>query len=192
MKTVDRRQQVIDSAEKSFALFGYKATTMEQVARLANVGKGTIYTFFENKEELFGEILHSIITDMKRITEQTVQDDKPFLENVHQSMDALLEYREEHELLIKLFQEVNEFGTPQAKEGLQKVETAILEYLERQVQRAMELEQIREDDPRLVSFVLLKLYVTLTSDWNKAHPSLHKDQIKDFVGLFLKSGLSPT
>lgn len=45
MKTIDRRQQVMDSAEKSFALFGYKATTMEQVARLANVGKGTIYTF---------------------------------------------------------------------------------------------------------------------------------------------------
>ncbi|OMF63604.1 TetR/AcrR family transcriptional regulator [Paenibacillus sp. FSL R5-0766] len=189
MRTIDRRQQVIDSAEKSFALFGYKATTMEQVARLANVGKGTIYTFFENKEELFDEILHSIITDMKQITEQTVKEENSFLDNVHLSMDSLLEYREEHELLIKLFQEVNDFGTPQAKEGLQKVETAILEYLERQVQRAMELQQIREDDPKLVSFVLLKLYVTLTSDWNKTHPTLHKDQIKTFVGLFLKSGL---
>jgi AcrR family transcriptional regulator len=182
----------MDSAEKSFALFGYKATTMEQVARLANVGKGTIYTFFENKEELFDEILRSIIADMKQITEQTVKDENSFLDNVHQSMDSLLEYREEHELLIKLFQEVNEFGTPQAKEGLQKVEKAILEYLERQVSRAMELQQIRSDDPKLVSFVLLKLYVSLTSDWNKAHPTLHKDQIKAFVGLFLKNGLSPT
>lgn len=129
---------------------------------------------------------------MRQITEQTVKEENSFLDNVHMSMDSLLEYREEHELLIKLFQEVNEFGTPQAKEGLQKVETAILEYLERQVSRAMELEQIRRDDPKLVSFVLLKLYVTLTSDWNKAHPTLHKDQIKDFVGLFLKNGLSPT
>ncbi|WFA83104.1 TetR/AcrR family transcriptional regulator [Paenibacillus amylolyticus] len=192
MKTIDRRQQVMDSAEKSFALFGYKATTMEHVARLANVGKGTIYTFFDNKEELFSEILRSIIADMRQITEQTVKEENSFLDNVHMSMDSLLEYREEHELLIKLFQEVNEFGTPQAKEGLQKVETAILEYLERQVSRAMELEQIRRDDPKLVSFVLLKLYITLTSDWNKAHPTLHKDQIKDFVGLFLKNGLSPT
>lgn len=50
MKTIDRRQQVMDSAEKSFALFGYKATTMEQVARLANVGKGTIYTFSKIKK----------------------------------------------------------------------------------------------------------------------------------------------
>lgn len=42
---IDRRQQVIEAAEKSFALFGYKATTMDQVAKIANVGKGTIYTF---------------------------------------------------------------------------------------------------------------------------------------------------
>ncbi|KOY13000.1 TetR/AcrR family transcriptional regulator [Paenibacillus xylanivorans] len=192
MAAVDRRQQVIESAERSFALFGYKATTMEQVARIANVGKGTIYTFFENKEELFGEIMHSIISDMRQITEEIVQDDQPFLENVHQSMDALLEYRQEHELLIKLFQEVNEFGTPQAREGLQKVESAILEYLERQVKRAMELRQIRRDDPKIVSFVLLKLYINLTSDWNKTNPSLHKDQIKAFVSQFLLSGLSPT
>lgn len=97
MKTIDRRQQVMDSAEKSFALFGYKATTMEQVARLANVGKGTIYTFFENKEELFSEILRSIIADMRQITEQTVKEENSFLDNVHMSMDSLLEYREEHE-----------------------------------------------------------------------------------------------
>lgn len=45
MSAVDRRKQVLDAASKSFALFGYKATTMEQVAKIANVGKGTIYTF---------------------------------------------------------------------------------------------------------------------------------------------------
>lgn len=50
---MDRRQEILEAATKSFSLFGYKATTMDQVAKLANVGKGTIYTFFANKEELF-------------------------------------------------------------------------------------------------------------------------------------------
>ena len=66
MSAVDRRKQVLDVASKSFALFGYKATTMEQVAKIANVGKGTIYTFFTNKDELFDEILLSAIMEMKR------------------------------------------------------------------------------------------------------------------------------
>ena len=36
---MDRRQEILLSATKSFTLFGYKATTIEQVAKIANVGK---------------------------------------------------------------------------------------------------------------------------------------------------------
>ncbi|MDQ0087419.1 AcrR family transcriptional regulator [Paenibacillus anaericanus] len=191
MAVVDRRKLVIEAAEKSFALFGYKATTMDQVARIANVAKGTIYTFFTNKEELFDEILRSIIADMKRISEQEVHEDKPFFENLYQSMDALLVYRREQELLIKLFQEVRDFGTPQAREGLEKVENAILDYLERQISRAVERGEIRSFDPKVISFILMKLYVALTSDWNKLHEPLNEAQIKEFVKMFLTGGLSP-
>lgn len=49
MAVVDRRQQVLQAATKSFSLFGYKATTMDQVAKIANVGKGTIYTFLRTR-----------------------------------------------------------------------------------------------------------------------------------------------
>ncbi|GIP54022.1 MULTISPECIES: TetR/AcrR family transcriptional regulator [Paenibacillus] len=190
MAVVDRRKQVIEAAEKSFALFGYKATTMDHVAKIANVAKGTIYTFFTNKEELFDEILRSVILDMKRIAEREVREDRPFFENLYQSMDSLLEYRAEHELLIKLFQEVRDFGTPQAREGLEKIEHAILGYLEKQVDRAAGRGEINGLDPKVVSFVLLKLYIALTSDWNKIHDPLSKEQIKEFTRRFLSGGLS--
>lgn len=79
MAVVDRRQQVLQAATKSFSLFGYKATTMDQVAKIANVGKGTIYTFFTNKEQLFDEILRDVILEMKMIAEREIRRDKPFL-----------------------------------------------------------------------------------------------------------------
>ncbi|MES9682444.1 helix-turn-helix domain-containing protein, partial [Gottfriedia acidiceleris] len=50
-----KKQNILQAATKSFTIFGYKATTMSQIAKQANVGKGTIYTFFKNKEELFDE-----------------------------------------------------------------------------------------------------------------------------------------
>lgn len=191
MAVVDRRKQIIEAAEKSFALFGYKATTMDQVAKIANVGKGTIYTFFTNKEELFDEILRSVISEMKRISEHEVREDRPFFENLYQSMDALLEFRTEHELLIKLFQEVRDFGTPQAQEGLEKIEIAILSYLENQLERAVQRGEVRNLDLKVTSFVLVKLYVALTSDWNKHNEPLSQKQIKEFVWMFLSGGLSP-
>ncbi|CAM4465134.1 MAG: TetR/AcrR family transcriptional regulator [Paenibacillus macerans] len=191
MVLVDRRKQVVEAAEKSFSLFGYKATTMDHVAKIANVAKGTIYTFFKNKEELFDEILRSVIVDMRRIVEREVDENKPFFDNLHRVMDAILEYRSEHELLIKLSQEVREIGTPKAREGLERVENNILDYLERHISRSAERKEIRDFDPKLVSFVVFKLYITLTSDWNKAHKPLSKDQIKNFIRDFLASGLSP-
>ena len=51
---------------------------MDQVAKLANVGKGTIYTFFKNKEELFGEIISNLITEMKQVAENAIRSDVSF------------------------------------------------------------------------------------------------------------------
>ncbi|WP_068615122.1 TetR/AcrR family transcriptional regulator [Paenibacillus tuaregi] len=190
MSSVDRRKQIVEAATKSFSMFGYKATTMDQVARIANVGKGTIYTFFSNKEELFDEILHVVIGEMKRITELEVREDKAFFDNLYSGLDSVLEFRKEHELLIKLSQEVREFGTPQAREAMQRVEVAILDYLEQQITRAASLGEIRKVDPKVTSLVMLKLYITLASDWNKLYEPLDKEQIKSYFKLFLADGLA--
>lgn len=50
---VDRRKLILEAATKSFSMFGYKATTMDHVAKIANVGKGTIYTFLKIKRSSF-------------------------------------------------------------------------------------------------------------------------------------------
>ena len=76
---IDRKRSIIEVRTKSFSAFGYKATTMDQVAKLANVGKGTIYTFFKNKEELFGEIISNLITEMKQVAESAIRSDVSFL-----------------------------------------------------------------------------------------------------------------
>lgn len=190
MAVVDRRQQVLQAATKSFSLFGYKATTMDQVAKIANVGKGTIYTFFTNKEELFDEILRDMISEMKTIAEREIRRDKPFFDNLHRVLDALLEFRSEHELFIKLSQENREFGTPQAQEGLDKIESVILEYIEREVELAVRQGEIKPCDPKIVSVVMFKLYIVLTAELNKTHEPLGKEQIKDYFRLFLAEGLA--
>ncbi|MFP3472982.1 TetR/AcrR family transcriptional regulator, partial [Micrococcus sp. SIMBA_144] len=77
---------------------------MDQVAKLANVGKGTIYTFFKNKEELFDEIVSSLIKEMTHEAAEVIDPDATFSENVHAALFRLLEFRKEHKLTIKLYQ----------------------------------------------------------------------------------------
>lgn len=187
--SIDRRKQVVQAAAKSFSLFGYKATTMDQIAKIANVGKGTIYTFFANKEELFDEILQQVIQEMKHIAEGEIQEDKPFFDNLYRVLDRVLDFRSHHELVIKLSHEVRDFGTPMAKEGLNKIEQVILGYIEMQIKQGIDRQEIKACDPTVTSFVMLKLYIALTVEWKKLNEPLNKEDIKNYFRLYFLEGL---
>jgi TetR/AcrR family transcriptional regulator len=188
--TIDRRQLILEAASKSFTLFGYKATTMDQVAKLANVGKGTIYTFFKNKEELFDEIIKGLIKEMKAAAEEAYDEKKTFHENVHRSLMKILEFRKEHQLTIKLFQEEKEIGTPAVSEVIHNLEKVILNFIRGRVIQAINRGDIKDCDPDITAFIMLKLYVAFIFDWEKTHPPLEKEQILNLFQQYIFDGLS--
>ncbi len=47
-----RRESIVEAAEHVFRREGFEASTMEQVAAEAEVSKGTLYLYFENKDAL--------------------------------------------------------------------------------------------------------------------------------------------
>lgn len=188
--TINRKQEIIAAASKSFTLFGYKATTMDQIARLANVGKGTIYTFFKNKEELFHEITGDLLDDMIQAATESIDPALPFKDNVHQALYRMLEFRLEHQLTIKLFQEERDIGTPIVQEVMNKMEDIILSFIKDKVQVAIEKELIRPCDPELTAFIFLKLYIALIFDWEIKREPLNKEEIAKLFDLYLLQGLS--
>jgi adenylate cyclase len=48
-----KRRQILDGARKAFYAHGYAGASMDQIAALAGVSKGTLYVYFANKEALF-------------------------------------------------------------------------------------------------------------------------------------------
>lgn len=181
----DRRKMIVEAATKSFSMFGYKATTMDQVAKLANVGKGTIYTFFKNKEELFEEIISSIVKEMIIEAENVIQADLPFAENVHRALYRLLEFRSQHQLMIKLVQEEAEMGTLAVSEMLAHIENEIIAYLRKKIEIAISKGAFPASDTEITSFLLLKMYIALVSDWEKRHKPLSSEQIAEIMKVFL-------
>ncbi|MCM3570662.1 TetR/AcrR family transcriptional regulator [Neobacillus mesonae] len=185
----DRRKMIVEAATKSFSLFGYKATTMDQVAKLANVGKGTIYTFFKNKEELFEEIISSMVKEMIAEADAVIQPGLPITENVHHALYRLLEFRSKHQLMIKLVQEEKEMGTLAVSEMLQHVENEIIAYLKSKLDTAVEKSAIPPINTELMSFLLLKMYIVLVYDWEKNHKPLTSDEIAQIMNVYLLQGI---
>ena len=52
-----KRQQIIEGARRVFIDMGFDAASMNDITRAAGVSKGTIYVYFDNKEELFEALI---------------------------------------------------------------------------------------------------------------------------------------
>lgn len=180
---MDRRKEILEAATKSFSLFGYKATTMDQVAKLATVGKGTIYTFFSNKEELFHEIVFTMIKEMNAEKDAVIADDSSFQENAHLVLMKMLEFREQHALLAKLIAEEKEMKTPVVQEVLIKVEHEIVQYIAESLQNAIDKNEIRQVEVELVAYLIFKAYMAFAVDWQITHQNaLPEEKIVDVFG----------
>jgi len=51
-----KRRQIIEGARAAFLEQGFDAASMNDIARTAGVSKGTLYVYFQNKEQLFEAI----------------------------------------------------------------------------------------------------------------------------------------
>jgi AcrR family transcriptional regulator len=60
----DRRQAIIDAALVEFSAKGFAASRLEDIAKRAKVGKGTIYLHFFDKEALFQELVRTSIVPL--------------------------------------------------------------------------------------------------------------------------------
>lgn len=59
------RDQIIDSASKIFSRFGFKKTTMDDIALSMHKGKSSIYYYFKSKEEIFEAVIDKEVTVFK-------------------------------------------------------------------------------------------------------------------------------
>ena len=53
----NREARILDAAGELLLAFGYRRVTIDDVARRAGVGKGTVYLHWASKLELFATVL---------------------------------------------------------------------------------------------------------------------------------------
>ena len=59
------KNKIIESSISTFSKYGYDKSRMDDIAKTANLSKGTIYLYFKNKEELFNAISERNINELK-------------------------------------------------------------------------------------------------------------------------------
>lgn len=78
----DRPEQIRRAALRVFARKGYRNSVVEDVANEAGVSKGTIYTYFDRKEELLGAVFQDLMAEMEARQMEILESDRPPLEKI--------------------------------------------------------------------------------------------------------------
>src|SRR5262249_1395697 len=69
-----RPEEIVNAALETFAEHGFAAARLEDVANRAGVTKGTIYLYFENKEDLFQAVVRETVIPILARAEQEVRE----------------------------------------------------------------------------------------------------------------------
>jgi AcrR family transcriptional regulator len=67
-----KRRQILDGARTVFMSDGFDGASMNDIARVAGVSKGTLYVYFESKEALFEALIRE---DRQQQAERLLSDD---------------------------------------------------------------------------------------------------------------------
>ncbi len=71
---VQKRKDIALACKEMFFLHGIKDLTISQIAKTAGVGKGTLYDYFKNKEDIVFEIVNILIQERNIIKEKKISN----------------------------------------------------------------------------------------------------------------------
>lgn len=107
----NKRHHILQAAYVVFSRKGYHRATVDEIIALADTGKGTVYNYFVNKEQLFYTLIKECSTPFQIILEGIVNSSEPPFQKVEAMIKVFLEfYIENADLWRVMMHEVRGFG----------------------------------------------------------------------------------
>jgi len=87
-----RREEILEAAARLFARNGYSGTDTQVLADALQVGKGTLYRYFRNKEALFLAAVDRVMRKMRQAIDAAIDGIDEPLERIARAVRAYLEF----------------------------------------------------------------------------------------------------
>jgi TetR/AcrR family transcriptional regulator, repressor of fatR-cypB operon len=151
-----RQQEILKAARELFVTKGFRETTLDEIAHQAEFGKGTLYNYFANKEEIFRAIVEQAVEDSLAIGRESSEAAGGIREGLAVFAQKTIRYiKENGELLHVIYHELHRNPNPDEAWIRTTVARAneIWEPLAALLRREMDKGAIRKCDP--IEYVVL-------------------------------------
>jgi TetR/AcrR family fatty acid metabolism transcriptional regulator len=162
-----RAQDILSAAERVFAIHGFDAATIEQIAQEAEYAAGTIYLYFKDKHALYAALIASKLSSMVDQVEKAAQEAAPAdpANRLRNAIKAQFEFhdhnREFFEVLMRHHKEPPPAGTRDWKlieQTLKRHHTILVSLIEQSQRRKL----IRQGSSTDFATALVGMVVHLT------------------------------
>ncbi len=185
-----QREAILRAAVAVFSRKGFHKSNIEEIARRAQVGKGTIYTYFKNKSDLFAAAVTEGMETFKAKLSEELVSDLPFPQHFKQlvrvNVSSYLKYGD----LTKIFN--NELSNGIDRKTLRQIEQVRRDYLAffaDVLEDGHRRGYIREVDFRLAAVGLVGLLDSMCNHQLRNKDEVDEEQIFNTVYTLLSAGL---
>lgn len=157
LKKEQKKQSLLDAAYRLFLEKGVSKTSVDEIAKGANVAKGTFYLYFHDKEHLLQQLAYQI--SFRVLSEGyefvNARQTEDFTENVILLIDYVIEYFKRNKLILRLIQ--RNFSWPIVERQLSLREDPLWDKLMAAIEKSGIAQGRTEDELFKLIFVILEM-----------------------------------
>ncbi len=176
----EKRDHIFTIAVSEFAGQGYAAASINGIARKAGISIGSMYSYFDSKEDLFLAIVDKGYELLERVF-QGLRREGPFREQLLELLHTTVRYARQHPDMNNLYLSVmTEELAPMAMRLSSSVEKVSVTYYHQMLQEAVNRGELRADlDIPLSAYLMdnnvLMLQLACSSGY-------HRYRLQHFLG----------
>ncbi len=155
----ERRQNILQAAAKYFARVHYHEADMETIAKEAGVGKGTLYRYFKNKDDLYLNTIRYLSEEAFQYLHQQAAHATNFDEYVRTIIETAIDY---FIARPEAFSMVLMSSLTRIQNIVDVMEKSTLPYLQnfhRRMEQAVAAGEIRDLNPDIVYKALFSMII---------------------------------
>lgn len=98
-----RREEILNAAQKVFFTKGLQAATMDEVAEVAELSKGTLYLYYKSKEDLYLAVMMRGMGILYSMFEPIADAQEPTVIKLVKMTEAYYEFFQKHRNYFRMF-----------------------------------------------------------------------------------------
>ncbi len=188
------RKAILRAAVRLFDQKGYEKTSIEELAREAGVGKGTIYTYFQTKTQIFYAFCEEQLEFVHAELASKTDPHAPIIEQIMTVFMGEFIHVTQNKEFGRFFMQQVLFPEDRDKESHEEVDNQWLELLFSIFSRAQKKNELRQDIELLyLAGHFYALYIMVVSSWYSGR--IETEEVAPGMRLLFEQaleGLAPT